>query len=1300
MKSRLFLIGLLFFIMAGFVGAVSWNESAYSGVTYNATEDAFYYHNFSINITGFANDITFAIDTQNNISWTNASGTYNVSAGDVSAWILMTNSSIGELTINASYDNQTGVFVIPIQATNTSDNPATSTGAGFTFNITSVNDAPNFTTLDSNYTFDESLTPYIFDINATDEEGENSGMGYPLNWSVNVTSCDYSDSSTRTDNVGCNDLLLSKSSVGNTTYRLNFTATNEFVGNYTLLLKVNDSNSQTEQNVTFTIANVNDAPNITFACDTDRSKVEDEIMSCWVNATDIDEENNLTFTIFSNLAQFTFNDSATSFVYNCSQSGGQCNASANVTFILNDSSVGNWSVNISVVDTASSNTVGWSNFSFFVNNTEDNVSIENVSDITVYEDTTFTITGYDDDFLVPVSQASVKQEELTFTSNNTNLVYFNDATPSADSGTNHSTATAYINYTYANENGITNASIKINVTDRLGNSLTEYYSSAETEFSINFSSDSAPEWNASLNDTPSLSLAEDTLFTYNVTMNVSDADAGDTITFYYVNVSAEFCSLNSTTFNSTSGIINFTPTDCDVGYHNITITASDGKLNSSKQFNFTVANIADTPAINDLYRSNNSTTISNGSTTLASEGNETTFILEIDDRDFLIPSGQKDAFYNESMTINVTATNSSGIAVDLFNFSFNQTGIYDYRKVYSATFTPSSSQVDNYTIFVNITDNSGISINRTFFLNISEVLNPPNLTAISNKSVTIYDYLNFTANAIDDEDDNLSYSILNVSVGAPNLTIGNETGIVEFNMSSNASYAGTWEYNITVTDSDNQTDSQTFYLFVYGKPALVSPSNGADFNLTENRTGVLNFTINHSVADNLTYEFWVDSITCSYQNSSNCSYGNLSLRETTSSFGNGTAYNWSFTPNFTDESYGNYKNLTIRIYPNTTALNSSQREAVATNFTFKLNITHTNAPVTAYNSFGPSSGTYGSSSPITLNLADNFRDYDYTDSYYQQNVTFTISTNASSSIIRAEAYSSENRLPWNGTVDGWSLQLYGEESGAEQINITANDSLTSVTTASFLVTFTAPATTTTPSSGGGGGGGKTKLKYFSLKLILPQDVVISNNDYIDIPFTIKNDGQVDLRGINLASYVRFNDEFSDGVKISLDGDYIKELKFGQAENFIMRIFANTQREGKYRATIFANVTSPKFSDWGEFFIELRKTNETEFEQSLVFVKKLIAENPECLELTELVKEAKKAFDLGEYSHSLTLSQKAINACEKKIASNEQIGYPFSELISRNVYYVSVSALVMFVLAFVFYFYKRVRFNKYRVDEYI
>jgi hypothetical protein len=1275
MRSRFLLIciliGLAVFVMAA---APDWINGA-SGVNYTVSEEDNFYHNFSANITGFSGDVNFSIDTATDISWTNGSGTYDVSVADVSGWIVMNDASNGNFTIDADYDNETGFFRIPIQATNTTDSEATV--KVFEFIINATNDIPSFVDLNLTYNFSESVQGN-YTVNAIDEEEH-----YPLSFNLTFYNCTHAAWSGRAEGENCSIFNLTEDS--NTSAGFGFLADHNDVGTYFANFSATDFNgtcphsfcnsSSYEGNkssgvyeLTF---NVYSSLSVNVTNCTGATVIEGNQFNCTINVStrgETDELNFSSYGFFSSNPAMSYDESNRDWFH-----GASTDNSSNFFYTLPISitptkkEVGNWTVNFSVWDVLNSN-LDLEQIEIYINFTESAVSLNSISNVTVYENVTFEANASDDDLFI--WDTSVKSEALTFTSNTSWVSVTSPAV--TNNNINYLLSNVSVDYNTAVLSGEANYSVMVNVSDNVGNV-------ASRIFVVEILNDSAPVWN----DTSYLFESNEGDNVYlNLSEYVSDAD-NDSLNFSYTN-SSVFDNFNLTI----EGIINFTSLDADVGEHLLNITVTDGKLSTEVVFNFSISNVVDAPSLFS-FTGNNATgqsTLVEGFTFIATEGAAVNFSLIINDDDFLIPSGQE-SYYDESLTINVSFTNSTGGSVNLFNFLFVQFGVPSDESVsYNATYTPIISELGNYTVFINITDASGNSTNRTWFLNMTETLQAPVLELVDNVSLTIYDYLNFSFNASDDEDDfnglNLSYSIANLSLNAPNLTVSYED--VEFNMSSNASYAGAWAYNVTVTDNDSLIDSQVFWIFVYGAASLISPSENSSLSLTENISSVLNFTINHSVGDNLTYEFWTDNMSCVYQDNTNCSYGNFSFRSLTGSFGNGSALNWTFASSFTDETYGNLKNLTVSVYPNSSLLSSSQRMSVATNFSFKLNVSHTNAPLSVINSSIFLQSDYNTN--INLDLSDYFSDADVDDTYYLQSVNF------SKSLGHVDISVSHS--------SGWDVVIgtIVDSAFSGNVSILGNDSLSSDTLENIEVTFVAPTVVTTPSSGGSSGT-STKLKFYSLRIIVPDDVIISEDNYIEIPFRLENSGGVDLIGINLSSTVLFNNVFTEDVSTELNNSYIQELKVGDGQDYTMRILAETNRSGKYRATITANVSSPEFSDWADFFIDLRKTNESEAQQLLIFTSKIVADNPECLELTEIFHRAEEALDLGNIDEAMRLASEVSQACEDAISSNEQIRYGLESFVERNFYYIAFMMLVIFFVGFIVYVYKRVRFNKSTGDSY-
>ena len=190
-----------------------------------------------------------------------------------------------------------------------------------------------------------------------------------------------------------------------------------------------------------------------------------------------------------------------------------------------------------------------------------------------------------------------------------------------------------------------------------------------------------------------------------------------------------------------------------------------------------------------------------------------------------------------------------------------------------------------------------------------------------------------------------------------------------------------------------------------------------------------------------------------------------------------------------------------------------------------------------------------------------------------------------------------------------------------------------------------------------------------------------------------------LKGINLTSEISLNNKWTEDISISFAEDYIDELLLGESKNITMDIYTNTDLVGKYKASIFANVTAPKFSDWSYFYIYLNKTNITEVENRIIFTEKFVAENPQCIELTEIVEESKELFQQGKISEALKKSEEAMSACKDSISSNEnvnRIGY----LMDSAFYYLTFSVLFVFVLGIIIYIYKRIKLNKPEEGDYL
>ena len=1240
-RSELALFFLVLILMAA-AAIASSGDIIFTGnnINYPASEDALYSHNLSANITGTGANITFSIyeDSTNTVKWNYTTINYS----QISSWIFISNSTLGTLVINATKDNQTGNFIIPIKVSwiNSSEGEGYTSGVSFNFNVSAVNDAPVFTSVQPEYNLTENNAFSAF-VNASDEENH-----FPLAFNFNFTTCETALWSTR-DNC----TLFSAVNYSNTSSQISFTPSHNDVGKYYVNVSVMDygesytcsggycaadySQNKTTYYSQIVIFNVFSSLRVDISLCNNSVLYENQMFNCTINITSKGQADSLTA-----LSNSTLRNSATPSYVNRSwvYSGAGFNSSNFSASVLINATpqkreVGNWTINFSVsdLDSGESQTV---QIYFYVNRTVNSlVALDEISNQTIYENKTIYVNASDDDLLVP--DKIVYNENLTFASNSSWVSVTKFSTPS---GGNYSMARIEINHNYAlSVLGTGNYTVRVNVSDISGNY-------AERNFTIQVLNDSAPVWNSTM--ASEFIIYEDNLTYLNLTANVIDAE-NDAITFSYSNNT----SFPSFSLNATTGVINFTSGDADVGEHILIINASDNKTVSSKTFNFTVYNVNDAPFIEGI------------SSQAAIEDTSKDIVMHIQDEDLRIPLNQA-GFYNESFGINLTI---QGVNSSLFSFALVERLNTANKSRYIATFTPRKADVGSYNITINVCDAGNLSYQANFTLTISSINHAPVLMNISNQTSAINRNFYLEINATDIEDGNSSAENTNFTFSYNFLSGGSFLNSTFFNLTSgkinitfNSSQYGAYRINITVNDSNNLQDSRNFWVFVYGTPNITFPDLYQNFSLQEGNVSDITFRANHSVQNNLTYYFYLNNI----------------LRYNLSYYGNDTNLTWQFNPNFTDEGYGMNKNLSLVVY------NPSYPELNAT-AVWGANISHTNAPINFSGYIGDKQAAY--TSTISISLKDYFSDADYSDVYYNQTINFSVASNATPSYITSSVSS------------GWALTLSSSVAVVEVITVSgrdyneSNSSLTNSSSNSFLVEFTTPATTPSPAPSSGGGGSSIPI---ALKIILPEPLSAYTKDKISLPLTLRNGGKMILYNIDLSGIAAINNVLSKDISLSFSRQKFSQLSIGEEINITMDADIDTETPGLYELTITGKVESPKFSDWGKLYLTVKEGNMSSAIEKIIFTEELIAENPRCVELMERVNEARKLSDSGRAEEAIKLSQDVIDACRYAIM---QVSIPIrrEKLEDRIFKYIVFSTLVVFFVGLTYYTYKRRKLKRMR-----
>ncbi|HVY01810.1 MAG TPA: hypothetical protein VHA12_03540 [Candidatus Nanoarchaeia archaeon] len=1244
------LVVALFCVILTIVFVSARADWTVSGTSANGTEDTLFVYNLTMNVSSvsWTEGLQF---TLLNVSTTPSLG-FGSNPSNYS-WISL-GTSTGILTLNSTTDNQSVLYSMFINVINSSGSGGTEP---FTFNITPVNDAPAFQNL-QNLSFNMSSL-FSTAINVTDEENN-----YPYTLNITFLNCSVAQWSTRNCSNESGRTLFNSSqyTFNSTTGRINisFTPDRNDVGSYIISFNVTDSgnyslpfNASYVKIVNYTVLQINSKPYFRYVCDNERNATEDSLFSCIISASDIDETNNLTIRALangtfssSNKTWFVFNSTPVSHISSVKVNiSTQFNASWLANFTLNDYNVGNWTINISVNDTGSPIQLNSTVFYFYVANVQDQVFLDDLSEVTVYTSNnyTFYLNASDNDLLIP--DPSVYYESLSFSSNNSNVLI--------SSYLNFSNTTMSILTFNPNSLGIGNHSVNISVLDKSGN--IDF-----TIFNITVLNNTPPSWNVST--AVNFSLIEGNEFYLNLSLNVSDIE-NDAVSFVYSNSSA-FPNFSL----SSLGIINFTPTDGDVGRHDLVINVSDGITQTPLAFTFIVLNLNESPRILRPLDVDYNVTINSTTNNInATEDSAARFTLSLQDEDFKIPVNQR-SYYNESLSINVTL---QGPNTRLFNFTVSLSPggnpSYPNLTIYSASFTPNKTDVGNYNLTINVSDLSGLSDTLSVNLTIQDINHAPTISSILNQTSLVNATLFIDLNATDIEDGsdngNLTYSIsflngtdfINANTSILNIT----SGILNITFNDSQSFAYT--LNLTVNDSTGKQSSRIFYLKVYDFPVFLSPSLNDMLNLTEKVNSNLSFVVNHTVGDNLNFSFYL----------------NNSLRYNVTGFANGSIVNWSFTPNYTDETFGNNISfkvvVTNLIYPQ-----------LNTTLNLTMNISHKNAPISFSGSIPNQQKTYDQLA--TVNLSNYFSDIDSSDLSLNQSLNFTFRGNLSGNSSITVSFS-------NGSIANTSLLLTfssGSES-IEDFNITATDSEFFNYSNQFTIHFTTPTEgTTTTTISRGGGGGSSQTKPVSLNIIVPGPLTARKQDRLIVPVSLVNTGKVELKGVVLRNTIAKNGIFRDDLLASFDKSYFDKLSPGESQNLTLIVDINTRELGLYEVTLNGTSVSPSFSDTSKLYVNVDEGDTVS--EKISFTQEFIAQNPQCIEIKEIIDEARQLYIAGDTAAATEKADQALESCKNAISQTpqSQVREKIYQTIIDNI---GVSTLVAVAIGVAYYWFRRLKLQR-------
>lgn len=1286
-KSILLLVGIMILVSVVLILSLPPTFTDSRTSSYFSEGDNFEY-NVSKNVTDPENDtLTFYID------FVNSSYHDSKDPSDY-AWIQI-NETNGMLTFNASNDNETGEYNLTIRV---QDPDPSGTFDLFFYFINATNDAPNFTQIQSEYNMSQAVQS-IFDIIGEDEATENH---YPLFYNLTFVNCTLANYSTRTN---CT-LLDINNSYSNTTGRIVYTPVKNDVGSYTVNISVMDnaenftcitgycdpsySNNLTtyyDQLITFNVLS-----NVEINASNCQDKIfqENETGSCniTVYSTGSDDGLNLSsIAYFRNYAATPYN--ITWFYPNSTTTSSNYVVEFEVNITPLKREVGNWTINFSAYDVSYDENTTEQIYIYVNRSYNDAPEISTISNQIIPKNyfTEVDFNSFDDDLLIlDANEANGGYDEiLSFVwtaynqsdlSQQMSLSNFTISIINMPvSGTNRTVARIGIK---GNDSEVGDYTINISVSDKDG--ANDY-----RLFNLTIIDNSPPQWNANLNDT--LIGFEDSEFYYNVSLNVTDSD-NDVLTFSS-SIDNSFPSFSM----GSDGVMNFTPNDFDVGYHLVTVNVTDGYFTNITTFNFTINNINDSLVIDKPIINIINGSVDLGSNITTAEDNRTVVELWVYDDDYNIPSAFKSYFYEENITLNLSIAGPNNY---LFNFLKDisyPNGVVTNASRFTATFTPNKSDVGAYYINLTAFDQNYANDTLQFNLTIIELDHAP-IIYMENFTLFINNSLYHQINAYDFESGNSSEpNVTNFTFGYTFIsgndfingdeTIFNTTNGI-LNYSFNDSDGGLYNINISVSDGTGQNTSDNFYIYVYDYPNLNYPDTNTTFYMTENVSTLLNFSVNHSVLNNLTYRFYITNFS-----------GDYILKYVTNYYGNGSILDWNYTPDYLTETSNltNYSYLRLVSYLSDSNLANNSQYNLTVDFNVSIN--HTNSPLTFDNDIGGVTKNVSGDSPVVLTLSQYFNDSDALDPLHFQTIGFVLNTYNISDPNATLGSMSYNLTNWtngssplltfystvaslgNYTVTGFEMN----ESNSSQVisNVTSNYFIVDL-----IISDDTPVIIIVPvPSSGGGGATKKEGKPYAFKLVTPGKISVFEQNKVVVPFNVTNTGKQSFKDIELTAFAYVNGDIESQIETVLSQDTIESLAVGDTESLTLDVVFNGVSTENLEILINATSRDPKYSDFGKILVVFDELQKSKAGDYILFVEEFIVENPECAEITEIVNEAKTLLDSGEYEKAISKAEEAVNACKRSIA---QVNIPKSKVGGLNKIrdYFILAVFVSIVLGLLYY----------------
>ena len=264
-------------------------------------------------------------------------------------------------------------------------------------------------------------------------------------------------------------------------------------------------------------------------------------------------------------------------------------------------------------------------------------------------------------------------------------------------------------------------------------------------------------------------------------------------------------------------------------------------------------------------------------------------------------------------------------------------------------------------------------------------------------------------------------------------------------------------------------------------------------------------------------------------------------------------------------------------------------------------------------------------------------------------------------------------------------------NGIYYFNATACDILNNCkSTETRNVTLNLTATTIPSTPSGGGGGGSTKRKA-SINIIVPSTISVKEAGKMEFSINLENDGDVDFNDVSITGYL-VGDSEPMNVSVIFDTDFIKSLGKGKKETLLVTTFIENDNISFYEVVINVTSKTPVYNTYKKvFIIFLLARDKMNILKIIAFNEKFINENAQCMELNDMIEDAKKELAAGNLEEAKSRAQAAIEACQRTIGELEKPRAATSKN-EKIVYYFIIAVVSAIIAGLLFNIYRQRRFR--------